>query len=52
MPLYMPFVFGRSDVLAVDYSLKGDKVKVTIRIIPSIERALPGKTVVSFLIKP
>jgi hypothetical protein len=52
MPLYMPFVFGRSDVLEVDYSLKGDKVKVTIRIIPSIERALPEKTVVSFLIKP
>lgn len=43
MPLYIPFVFGRSDVLEVDYSLKGDKVKVTIRIIPSIERAYPRK---------
>jgi len=48
-PLYMPFVFGRSDVLEVDYSLKGDKVKATIRIIPSVERALPERTLVSFL---
>jgi hypothetical protein len=51
-PLYLPFVFGRSDVLEVDYSLKGDKVRVTIKIIPSIERALPERTIVSFLIKP
>jgi hypothetical protein len=50
-PLYLPFVFGRSDVLEVDYSLKGDKVRVTIKIIPSIERALPERTIVSFLIK-
>jgi hypothetical protein len=48
-PLYIPFVFGRSDVLEVDYSLKGDTVKVTIRITPSIERALPERTIVSFL---
>lgn len=48
-PLYMPFVFGRSDVLEVYYSLKADKVKVNIRIIPSIERALPERTLVSFL---
>ena len=48
-PLYMPFVFGRSDVLQVDYSLKGNAVKVTIKIVPSIERALPERTVVSFL---
>jgi hypothetical protein len=51
-PLYLPFVFGRSDVLQVDYSLKGEKVKVIIKIIPSIERALPERTIVSFLIKP
>ena len=49
MPLYLPFVFGRSNVLEVDYSLKDDKVKVTIRITPSIERALPERTIVSFL---
>jgi hypothetical protein len=48
-PLYIPFVFGRSDVLEVAYSLKGDTVKVTIRITPSIERALPERTIVSFL---
>jgi hypothetical protein len=51
-PLYLPFVFGRSDVLEVDYSLTGEKVKVIIKIIPSIERALPERTIVSFLIKP
>jgi len=49
MPLYLPFVFGRSDVLEVDYWLRDGKVKVTIRIIPSIERALPERTIVSFL---
>jgi hypothetical protein len=48
-PLYMPPVFGRSDVLEVDYWLKDEKVKVTIRIFPSIERALPERTIVSFL---
>jgi hypothetical protein len=49
MPLYIPFVFGRSNVLEVDYWLRDGKVKVTIRIIPSIERALPERTIVSFL---
>ena len=49
MPLYMPFIFGRSKVLEVDYWLKGDTVEVTIRITPSIERALPERTIVSFL---
>ena len=46
-PLYIPFRFGTSDVLEVYYSLKGSKVKVTIRIIPSIERAIPERTLVS-----
>jgi hypothetical protein len=46
-PLYMPFVFGRSDVLEVDYWLRGEKVKVNIRILPSIEKALPERTIVS-----
>ncbi len=49
MPLYMPFVFGRSNVLEVDYWLKGDTIKITIKITPSIERALPERTIVSFL---
>lgn len=48
-PLYMPFVFGVSDVLEVDYWLRDGKVKVNIRILPSIERALPERTMVSFL---
>jgi hypothetical protein len=48
-PLYMPFVFGRSDVLEVDYWLKDGKVKVTIKLHPSVERALPERTIVSFL---
>ena len=48
-PLYIPFVFGRSDVLDVDYLLKGNKVEVRIKIIPAIERALPERTIVSFL---
>lgn len=46
-PLYMPFVYGISDVLEVYYSLKDGKVKVYIRIIPSVERALPERTLVS-----
>jgi hypothetical protein len=47
-PLYIPFVFGRSDVLEVDYWLKGDTVRVTIKIALSIEKALPERTIVSF----
>ncbi|MEW6586715.1 MAG: hypothetical protein AB1442_14050 [Nitrospirota bacterium] len=43
-PLYQPFVYGRSDVLDVNYWLKeGGKVKVTIKLIPSMERRrFPG----------
>lgn len=48
-PLYMPFVFGVSDVLEVDYWLMEGKVKVTIRLLPSVERALPERTIVSLL---
>jgi hypothetical protein len=48
-PLYIPFVFGRSDVLEVDYWLKGDTVRVTIKIALSIEKSLPERTIVSFL---
>jgi hypothetical protein len=46
-PLYMPFTFGVSDVLEVDYWLKDGTVKVTIRIQPSVERALIDRTLVS-----
>lgn len=43
-PLYRPFAFGISDVLDVNYWLKEKgRVKVTIRLIPSIEKnKLPG----------
>lgn len=38
-PLYLPFSYGVSDVLEVDYWLKeGGKVKVTIRLTPSVEK--------------
>jgi hypothetical protein len=46
-PLYMPFIYGVSDVLDVYYSLKGEKVRAYIRIIPSVERALPERSLVS-----
>jgi hypothetical protein len=45
----MPIVFGRSDVLEVDYWLREGKVRVKIKLLPSIERALPERTIVSFL---
>jgi hypothetical protein len=43
-PLYWPTTFGLSDVLEVNYWLKeGNKVKVTIRLTPSVERTrFPG----------
>ena len=43
-PLYMPFVYGISDVLDIYYWLKeGNKVKVTIRLTPSVDRTrFPG----------
>ena len=48
-PLYMPFQFGVSDVLEVYYSLRNSKVRVIIRIMPSIEKALPERTLVTKL---
>jgi hypothetical protein len=43
-PLYLPFTFGVSDLLEVNYWLKeGNRVKVTIRLITSVERIhFPG----------
>jgi hypothetical protein len=45
-PLYLPFTFGVSDILEVSYWLKeGGRVKILIRLIPSIERnRFPGGT--------
>ncbi|MEW6068370.1 MAG: hypothetical protein AB1610_08785 [Nitrospirota bacterium] len=38
-PLYLPVVFGASDVLDVYYWIKeGGRIKITIRLIPSVER--------------
>jgi len=37
-PFYLPFVYGMSDVLDVDYWIKGEKVLVTIRQKPFVER--------------
>ena len=38
-PLYVPFIYGTSDVLDIYYWLnKGGKIKVTIRLNPSLEK--------------
>jgi len=38
-PLYFPFVYGISDVLDIYYwPKKGGKIKVTIKLIPSLEK--------------
>jgi hypothetical protein len=41
-PLYEPLTYGVEDVLAVDYNLKGDKVSIMVRLIPSVEKILEG----------
>ena len=41
-PLYDPFTFGFSDVLYTYYWMKGDKVVITIKLDPSMERMLRG----------
>jgi len=41
-PLYQPLPYGVDDVLETDYWLKGDKVIITIRLIPSVEKMLQG----------
>lgn len=37
-PLYMPLAYGASDVLDIDYWMQGDRVMVSVRLIPRIER--------------
>ncbi|NJD57047.1 MAG: hypothetical protein FIA94_11675 [Nitrospirae bacterium] len=39
-PLYHSFVFGRDDVLNVDYLLKDDKVVIYVTLDPSVEKML------------
>ena len=41
-PLYAPFTYGVDDVLETDYVIRGDKVVIYIRLIPSVERRLRG----------
>ena len=41
-PLYMPYVYGVQDVLDTNYVLRGDKVVITIRLVPSVERMIHG----------
>ncbi len=37
-PLYLPFAYGTDDVLDIWYAKKGNKVEVTVRLKPSIEK--------------
>lgn len=39
-PLYEPFAYGAHDVLDVTYTLRGNKVRMTVRLIPEVERML------------
>jgi hypothetical protein len=39
-PLYAPFTYGFDDVLETDYVIRGDKVVIYIRLVPSVERRL------------
>lgn len=41
-PLYSPFRYGVSDVLYTNYRVSGNRIIVTIRLIPSIEKMLHG----------
>jgi hypothetical protein len=37
-PLYLPYAYGTDDVLDIWYAAKGNKVVVTVRLKPSVER--------------
>ncbi len=41
-PLYDPLAFGNVDVMDINYALKGDKVRIYIRLKPEVERSLFG----------
>ncbi|MDH4230541.1 MAG: hypothetical protein OEW04_00755 [Nitrospirota bacterium] len=41
-PLYAPFTYGVDDVLDANYVVRGDKVVIFIRLVPSVERMLQG----------
>jgi hypothetical protein len=39
-PIYSPFRYGVADVLYTNYRISGNKVIITIRLVPSVERML------------
>jgi len=39
-PLYYPVTYGAEDVLETDYRIKNDKVVITIRLVPSVQRMI------------
>ncbi|MCX8027368.1 MAG: hypothetical protein N3A62_05885 [Thermodesulfovibrionales bacterium] len=39
-PLYLPFVYGRADVLDNTYRLKEKTVFISVKLLPSVERRL------------
>ncbi|MEW5746436.1 MAG: hypothetical protein AB1805_13475 [Nitrospirota bacterium] len=41
-PLYMPFTFGHTDILDIDYWTRGSTVNISVRLIPSVERIREG----------
>jgi hypothetical protein len=41
-PLYHSFTYGVDDVLYTDYRVEGDKVVMTIRLVPLVEKMLEG----------
>ncbi|HWR58768.1 MAG TPA: hypothetical protein VN328_07765 [Thermodesulfovibrionales bacterium] len=41
-PLYDPLTFGNPDVMDINYSLKGDKIRIYIKLKPDTERRLFG----------
>ena len=41
-PLYLPFVYGISDILDIDYRISGDRVTAVIRLKPFVEQQQDG----------
>jgi hypothetical protein len=41
-PLYFPLTFGVSETIEVDYWVKGNKVIIRIKLLPSVEEKLRG----------
>ena len=39
-PLYLPWEFGKSDIMLISYSLRDGKARVYIKLDPDVERAI------------